>query len=183
MQCNTKDSVLYLYKEPILWNEAQQLYGDTIEIFMNDSTVDWVHMKKYCFAIEEKDSIHYNQLKGRDLKAYFKEGEIHHVLVEGNAESIFYPEEKDKTMIGLNQTESGYLSMTFKERQIDTIKIWPKPKGKLIPLPDITLEDTKLKDFQWFDYIRPLDKDDIFRKAGKKAEAIRRSSNRFRQEE
>ncbi|NDW18318.1 hypothetical protein D0T53_07125 [Dysgonomonas sp. 216] len=164
MQFNSRDSILYLYKDPILWNESYQLTGDTIEIFMNDSTIDHIHMKKYCFAIEDKDSVHFNQLKGRDLKAFFKDKQIHHILVEGNAESIFYPEENDKTMIGLNRTESGFLSIGLKNKKIDKLKIWPKPKGKITPLADLVPDEMKLEQFRLFDYIRPLDKDDIFRK-------------------
>lgn len=184
MQFNTKDSILYMYKEPVLWNENQQLNGDTIEIFMNDSTIDKVHMKNYCFAIQELDSIHYNQLKGRDLKAFFEGKELRYILVEGNAESIFYPEERDGNMTGMNQTESGFLSITLKDRKIDKLKIWPFPKGKMTPLPDLLIDQMTLKDFQWFDYLRPLDKDDIFRKAKKKDDAIRpKASDKFRQED
>lgn len=183
MQYNTKDSVLYLYREPVLWNEQQQLYGDTIEIFMNDSTIDWVHMKQYCFAIQEKDSIHFNQLKGRDLKAYFVGGDIRYILVEGNAESIFYPEEDDGTMTGMNQTESSYLSMNLRDKKIEKLKIWPKSKNRMTPIPDLSSEQLRLPDFQWFDYLRPLNKDDIFRKVQKKAEAVRKVSNKFRTED
>lgn len=183
MQYNTKDSVLYLYREPVLWNEQQQLYGDTIEIFMNDSTIDWVHMKQYCFAIQEKDSIHFNQLKGRDLKAYFVDGDIRYILVEGNAESIFYPEEDDGTMTGMNQTESSYLSMNLRDRKIEKLKIWPKSQNRMTPIPDLSSEQLRLPDFQWFDYLRPLNKDDIFRKVQKKAEAVRKVSNKFRTED
>jgi len=183
MQYNTKDSVLFLYREPVLWNEDQQLYGDTIEIFMNDSTIDWIHMKQYCFAIQQKDSIHFNQLKGRDLKAYFTDGDLRYILVEGNAESIFYPEEKDGSMTGMNQTESSFLSINLMDKKIEKLKIWPKSKNKMTPLPDLTPEQSKLKDFQWFDYLRPLNKDDIFRKVSKKADAIRKVSNKFRIED
>lgn len=183
MQFNTKDSVLYLYKDPVLWNEGQQLYGDTIEIFMNDSTVDWIHMKQYAFAIEQKDSIHFNQVKGRDLKAYFIDGEIRHVIIEGNAESLYYTEEKDGTMIGLNKTESGYLSMDMKNRKIEKLKLWPKANGIMTPLPDLTTEQLRFSDFQWFDYLRPLNKGDIFRKVKKKEEAVRKTSNKFIEEE
>lgn len=180
MQYNTKDSVLYLYREPVLWNDEQQLYGDTIAIFMNDSTIDWVHMQQYAFAIQQHDSIHFNQMKGRDLKAYFKEGDLRYILVEGNAESIFYPEEKDGSMTGMNQTESSFLSINLKDKKIEKLKIWPKSKNRMTPLPNLTPEQTKLKDFQWFDYLRPLNKDDIFRKIEKKPEAIRKISNKFR---
>lgn len=180
MQFNTRDSVLYMYKDPVLWNEGHQLYGDTIEIFMNDSTVDWVHMKRYCFVIEDKDSIHFNQLKGRDLKAYMKNGEVHYIVVEGNVESIFYPvDEKDMSLIGLNRSESSFLSMNLKDKKIEKLKLWPKATGKMTPLPDLTTEQMKLPDFQWFDYLRPLNKDDIFRKAKKKEGSVRRTSNKF----
>ncbi|MDR1809544.1 MAG: hypothetical protein LBR34_03955 [Prevotella sp.] len=186
MQFNTKDSILYMYKEPVLWNEEQQLNGDTIEIFMNDSTIDFVHMKKYCFAIAQLDSAsHYNQLKGRDLKAYFEGKDLRYILVEGNAESIFYPEEKDGAMIGMNQTESSFLAITMRQRKIEKLKLWSKSKGKMTPIPDLQKEQLTLKDFQWFDYLRPLNKDDIFRIAKKKDEAIRPqiSLDKFRQEE
>lgn len=173
MQFNTKDSILYLYKSPVLWNERQQLSGDTIEIFMNDSTVDMVHIKDYCFAIEDMDSIHFNQLKGRDLKAYFEGKEARYIIVSGNAESIFYPEEKDKSIMGMNQTESSFLSINLRNRKIEKLKLWPKAIGKMTPLADLHPEQTKLKDFQWYDYMRPLNKDDIFRKVSKKEEIER----------
>jgi lipopolysaccharide export system protein LptA len=187
MQFNTKDSILYMYKEPVLWNEAQQLSGDTIEIFMNDSTIEHIHMKNYCFAIAQVDSAyHFNQLKGRDLKAYFEEKDLRYILVEGNAESIFYPQEKDATMIGMNQTESSFLAITMRQRKIEKLKLWSKgSKAKMTPIPDLQKEQLTLKDFQWFDYLRPLNKDDIFRIAQKKEEAIRPkvSLDKFKQEE
>lgn len=180
LQFSSKDSILYLYKDPVLWNENQQILGDTITVYFNDSTVEMAHIRPNAFAIQDFDSIHYNQLKGRDMKAYFENKNIKHVLVEGNAESIFYPEEKDKTLIGMNQTESSYLSMDFKEKKIQRLKLWPKSTGKMVPLPDMMPDQGKLKDFQWYDYLRPVDKHDIFRKV-KKAEGStsnRRRSNR-----
>jgi len=168
LQFNTKDSILYLYKDPVLWNENQQILGDTITIYFNDSTIEMAHVRPNAFAIQDIDSVHYNQLKGRDLKAYFKDKDIHHILVQGNAESIFYPEEKDKSMIGMNQTESSYLSMDFLARKIQKIKLWPKSSGKLTPLPDIQPDQGKLRDFMWHDYLRPLDKNDIFREVRKR---------------
>ena len=35
MQFNTRDSILYMYRDPILWNEQYQISGDTIVIYMN----------------------------------------------------------------------------------------------------------------------------------------------------
>ena len=54
MQFNTKDSVLYMYKDPIVWNAEYQLYGDTIAMFMKDSTIDYAHARyKYLSALKK----------------------------------------------------------------------------------------------------------------------------------
>lgn len=164
----TKDSILYMYKNPVLWNETNQISGDSISIFFNDSTIDRAHIRPNAFSIEQKDSTHFNQLKGRSLKAFFEDKQIKHILVEGNAESIFYPEEKDKSMMGMNQTESGYLSIDFKDKKIEKLKLWPQSTGKMIPLSDLKPDQGKLRDFEWLDYIRPLDRDDVFRKVKRK---------------
>ena len=111
MQFNTKDSVLYLYTDPIIWNEQYQLYGDTILIYLNDSTIDYAHVQQFAFAIQEIDTTAYNQLKGKDLKAYFNGQAVERIDVAGNAESIFFPLEKDGSMVGMNQTQSGFLTI------------------------------------------------------------------------
>lgn len=183
MMFKTQDSILYMYRDPVLWNENYQLSGDTVEIYLNDSTIEMAHIKKYCFAIEEVDSIHHNQLKGREMKVYFEGKQMNFVLVEGNAESIFYPVEKDGSMIGMNQTESSYLSIALKDKKIQKLKLWPQSSGTLTPLPDLTPDKMKLKDFFWYDYLRPKDKDDIFRKEGKRegGEVTRKRSDKFKQ--
>ena len=33
-----------MYTDPILWNDGQQLLGEQIKIYMNDSTIDWAHI-------------------------------------------------------------------------------------------------------------------------------------------
>ena len=88
-------SYTHLYTEPVLWNEQYQLYGDTIAIYMNDSTIEYAHVIQFAFAAQHVDSSYYNQLKGNDLKAYFEGQAVHQIDVAGNAESIFYPLEKD----------------------------------------------------------------------------------------
>ncbi|MDD2436330.1 MAG: OstA-like protein [Massilibacteroides sp.] len=162
LQFNTKDSVLYMFRAPILWNEQYQLLGDTILIFMKDSAIDYAHVKEYAFAIQHVDSTYYNQLKGSDLKAYFEGESVRLIDVEGNAESIFYPLEKDGTKVGLNESKSGFLSIWLKENKLEKLKIWPTPVGSLTPIPDLKPEQKTLKDFKWYDYLRPKDKNDIF---------------------
>ena len=155
MQFNTRDSVLYMYTDPVLWNEQYQLYGDTIAIYMNDSTIEYAHVIQFAFAAQHVDSSYYNQLKGNDLKAYFEGQAVHQIDVAGNAESIFYPLEKDGAKVGMNETKSGFLTIWVKDNKLDKLKIWPSPVGSMTPIPDLKPDQKMLKDFYWFDYLRP----------------------------
>lgn len=181
MQYNMQDSVLYMYRDPVLWNESYQLYGDTILIYVNDSTIDFAHVKQFAFAAQEMDSTYYNQLKGNDLKAFFSDQKIERIEVAGNAESIFYPLQDDGSKVGLNATKSGFMNIWIKDNKLNKLKIWPSPSGTLTPIPDLEPSMKTLKDFNWFDYLRPRDKDDIFRVVRRKSvDVAPRSSDKFR---
>ena len=179
MQFNTRDSVLYMYTEPVLWNEQYQLYGDTIAIYMNDSTIEYAHVIQFAFAAQHVDSSYYNQLKGNDLKAYFEGQAVHQIDVAGNAESIFYPLEKDGAKVGMNETKSGFLTIWVKDNKLDKLKIWPRPVGTMTPIPDLKPDQKMLKDFYWFDYLRPKNKDDIYEVVKRKATESPKKSNKF----
>ena len=179
MQFNTRDSVLYMYTEPVLWNEQYQLYGDTIAIYMNDSTIEYAHVIQFAFAAQHVDSSYYNQLKGNDLKAYFEGQAVHQIDVAGNAESIFYPLEKDGAKVGMNETKSGFLTIWVKDNKLDKFKILPSPVGSMTPIPDLKPDQKMLKDFYWFDYLRPKNRDDIYEVVKRKATESPKRSNKF----
>ncbi|MDR2057672.1 MAG: hypothetical protein LBP83_05215 [Dysgonamonadaceae bacterium] len=174
MQFHTRDSVLHLYKNPILWNTNYQLTGDTIRVFFNDSTVERMHVLNYAFSIEQQtDTTYYNQLKGRNLYAFFTAGELSRIEVYGNVESIYYPLDEDGlSFIGQNNAESSFMFITVRNRKPVEIKWYPQPKMEVLPIPDLTPEKKYLKDFVDYNYIRPKNKEDIFTKTIRKLEDI-----------
>lgn len=171
MRFDTKDSVLYMYGNPVLWNEEQQLSGETIIVYMADSTVDYVHVPSSAFVVQYVDSGLFNQLGGNDLKAYFSGKNIERIDIDGNAESLFYPMEEDSTIIGHNYTQSSFLSIWMHENKLKKLMIWPSPTGKMTPLHELSPEQKTLKNFAWHETLRPLDKHDIFRFYNKKDKA------------
>ncbi|WP_077155358.1 OstA-like protein [Bacteroides bouchesdurhonensis] len=166
---NSKDSCLTMYRDPILWNEGQQLLGEEIKIYMNDSTINWVHIINQTLTVEMKDSIHYNQVAGKEMKAYFIDGDMRHIEVIGNVQTAFYPEEKDSTMTGFNTSEGSLLHLFLKERKMEKGKFDGKSNGTMYPMDQIPPDKLRLPTFAWFDYIRPLSKEDIFNWRSKKA--------------
>ena len=176
---NSKDSCLTMYTDPILWNYGQQLLGEEVRIYMNDSTIDWAHIINQALAIEMKDSLHYNQISGKEMKAFFEEGEMRKVEVIANLLLAFYPEEQDSTMIGLNYGEGSLLHMFLREGKMKKAVMIGKSNGTLYPMDQIPPGKMKLPSFQWFDYIRPRDKEDIFEWRGKGVgETLQKSTRR-----
>ena len=164
---SSKDSCLTLYYDPILWNGNQQLLGEEIMVYMNDSTIDWAHIQNQALSVERLDSLNYNQVSGKDMKAYFEGGEMKQVDVIGTVRLVYYPMEKDSTLLGMNYSETSQLSMFLENRKLKKMSMSPKANGTLYPMTQIPPAKMKLDNFVWFDYVRPLSKEDIFVWRGK----------------
>ena len=155
------DSCTYMYGQPILWNEGQQVFGEEIRVYNNDSTIDWVHIINQAMTIEMLDSVSYNQVKAKEMFSYFVDGVLEHNNAKGNVLVSYFMDESDGNRIGLNYTETPELNLYLENKKV--YKIWMStPNGTMYP-PFAIPEDMRyLPGFAWFDYIRPKNKDDIF---------------------
>ena len=177
---NSKDSCMTMYYDPILWHGSQQLLGEEVKVYMNDSTIDWAHIINQALAVEQKDSVHYNQVTGKEMKGFFVDGDMRRVEVNGNVLVVFYPvEEKDSSLIMMDYTEGSFLKMLLKDRKMEQGTFVGRTNGVAYPLDQIPADKYRLPSFVWFDYIRPSSKEDIFNWRGKKAgEALQKSDRK-----
>ncbi len=164
MEFFTRDSMLHMYTSPVLWSGENQLTGDTISALMNDSTIQYAHIRPFAFSVQQVDSLCFNQLSGKEMMVYFNNGELERIDLNGNVETIFYPLEEDSTMIGLNRAVSSFLTMYIKNQKLERLKMWPNIEGSLTPLLKIADENRHLKGFNWYNEIRPTGPEDVFRK-------------------
>ena len=118
------------------------------------------------------DSLHYDQILGRDLVCYFDSGKVSRLDMSGNVQIIYYPEEKDKTLIGLNQMIGNYLTVWFKNQKMEKLKLWPQVVGSLTPIQLVTDDILYLENFRWMAYLRPAGPKDVFRGIEMKKEDI-----------
>ena len=168
MVYDTRDSILVMYRDPILWQAGQQQLGEEIQIFFNDSTIDSTLVLRQALSVERLDDTHYNQVSGHEMHSYFKNGEMYLSTSEGNVFVNYYPFDEDSIMVEMNHTETTLLKMFLTDRKVD--RIWmPAATGTMYPIPLIPQDMLYLQNFEWFDYIRPLNKDDIFEWRPKKA--------------
>ena len=167
---NTKDSCLIMYKDPITWNANRQLLGEVIEVFMKDSTIDRAHVINQALSIEQlEDSLHFNQISSREMFGYFDNGEIRKTEAIGNVLAVYYlQDDKDSSLTNMAYIETDTMRMFMRNRQLETL--WTcKSQNVMYPVTQTPVDKSKLPSFAWFDYIRPVDKDDIFRWRGKKS--------------
>ena len=164
----TNDSVMILYKDPIIWTGVQQLLGEEIQAFMNDSTIDSVYVLRQTLSCERIDSLHYNQISGHEMHSYLENGDLKMTHVTGNVIVNYFPFDEDSLMVAMNHIESTEMKMYMGENK-RMRKIWmPSANGTFYPIPMIPSNMRFLENFHWFDYIRPQNPLDIFVWRGKK---------------
>lgn len=157
-----------LFRDPIAWSNQRQIVGEEINVYLNDSTIDSVYVDRQALMIEKLDSTHFNQVGAQQMRTYFVKGEVSENRAVGNVMVVNYPLEKDSTIIYQNYVETAEARMFMKDRKLK--KIWaPASHGFFYPIGMAPAERTRLEGFAWFDYIRPISPDDVFKWRGKKA--------------
>jgi len=167
------DSCLTMYRDPIVWNENRQLLGEVVKVYMNDSTIREAYVIGQALSIEKVDEEnHYNQVSSREMQSYFQDGAVRQAVSLGNVKLIYYViDEKDSSFIGLNYAETDTMRLYLsKERKLQRVWMRPNPVGVLFPMTQIPSDRYLLREFAWFEELRPIDKDDVFIWRGKSDE-------------
>ena len=162
-------------------------------MYMDSTSIDWVHVINQTLYAEPMDSVNFNQIRGKEMKFFFDEGKLAEMQVIGNVEIVFFPLDEDSLYMGMNTTSAGRAVAYVKDGQVDKVVVPQEAKGVFYPMGQRPPEKCFLENFAWFDYVRPLSKEDIFVWRGKgadmKLKVFKRDSvplptlDRFRKEE
>lgn len=157
-----RDSILYMYRHPIVWSGERQIFGNVINVHLNDSTVDWARLPQSGLMAEHIAEDCYNQLSGTDMTAWFNDSTVRRLYVEGNVELIMFPMESDSTYNKFAYVESSYMDAYFNANSIESIHFWPETNSKVTPLYLAKRNSYFLPKFRWYEDIRPFNPDDVF---------------------
>jgi len=159
----SRDSTAQLFTKPVLWSDIHQMSADYIEMKSRKPAPDEVLLKSDAFIISRQDSVMFDQVKGKNMTGYIIEQKLDHIFVDGNGQTIYYTRDKEN-IIGLNRAESGKIGIQFRDSKVFKIAFLGNPEGKLTPIPQLMVTDRRLAGFDWKEAIRPISKEDIFRK-------------------
>jgi hypothetical protein len=161
------DSTIRCFKNPIIWTQGSQLSADTIYLQLKNQKLDNMQLKKNGFIVStEMDSTKFNQVKGKALTGLFKDSKMHRMLVDGNAESIYYTIE-DSVYSGFNRSLSSRMRLDFENNRVKEVMLVRKAEGTYYPVEDVPKDQETLEGFLWKPKERPSSKEEIIPSLGK----------------
>lgn len=173
-KCDTLDyfkteDKLFLKENPIIWSRNAELKGDSMTVFLRDSIIDRVEINTKASAVMEVDSAkYYNQIAGKNMIAFFKDNALIKVDVNGNAQTLYYPEETtDKDSVvevkrsGLARMYASDLKVYLDSGEVERILYLEKPDGVFYPMDKINREEQFIPGFSWNKALRPKRKEDL----------------------
>jgi hypothetical protein len=167
-----------------LWSEGSQITADSINITIVNGGIERLNAISNSFIISVDSLEDYNQVKGRSLTAYFKEGQIDRVDVTGNGESIYFvfDENKPDLMIGMNKILCSNMKIVFGNNTVQKISFYTSPEGAFIPPHELEEKDKLLEGFKWHIQLKPL-KVDVIHYDSKKARKLEDSIQKTTEKE
>lgn len=160
---STKDSVIRLYHDPVIWSGHTQITGDTIYLFTKNKEPERLYVFENGLIVNRTKEGFYNQIAGKTINGYFIGGKINYLRVRGSqAESIYYMQDEDSAYIGMNRATGDVIDLYFEKEDIRKVLFVNEVKGNMYPMKQIPEDQKQLKNFKWLDEKRPKNKLELF---------------------
>lgn len=145
---NYSDSSIRLFTDPVMWNVKSQISADSMVFYIVNEELDRVYLRDKGFVITQDTLLNSNQMKGRTILGYFKEGQIDRLDIDGNGESLYFLLEADTLTQGINKTLSSTIKLRFMNGAIARVTYGVKPDGKFTPFQLLDEDTSNLTDYK-----------------------------------
>ena len=159
----TLDSIINMYKKPVMWNGESQITSDIMHIITRNSQLVQADFEGKPMTVSEIDTIHYNQVAGKAMTAFFRDNQIYRNDVNGNVQTIYYMQEDGSPEITLMAyIEAGDMTSYIENQQVVGITYRGNPTYTFYPMDKIPAnQPTRLDGFVWEASRRPM-QDSVF---------------------
>jgi len=155
------DSTLLMFYDPVLWSERNQMTAEKIQYTAKNPDPGIARLDNNAFIVMVEDSVKFNQISGKSIVGQIFENKLRIADVNGNAQTLYYIKNNNKYS-GMNRMLSSKIRLHLTENKIDSIRFYPKPEGKIIPIKELTAEDIRLDGFRWREDEKPIDQYDLY---------------------
>ncbi|MEO6329962.1 MAG: OstA family protein, partial [Ginsengibacter sp.] len=158
-----QDSVFRLFQQPVVWSGDSQVTGDTIFLYTQNKKPVRLYVFDSGMVVNQSHKEFYNQVAGKTINGYFKNGTIDYARVRGQkAESIYYVQDRDSAYVGMNNSTGDVIDMFFLKGELNKVKFVNQVHGIMYPMKQIPPDKVYLKNFKWLDKRRPKNKLELF---------------------
>ncbi len=155
------DSTMLMFYDPMVWSVKNQMTADKIQFVSKQPDPSIANLDGNAFIVMAEDSIRFNQISGKSIIGQIFNNKLRIADVNGNSQTLYYLKDKEKYS-GMNRLLSSKIKLHLTENRIDSIRFYPKPEGKTIPIKELNEEDKKLDGFVWRESERPLNPGDLY---------------------
>ena len=175
----TIDSVINMYKLPVLWNGSNQITSEIMHIRTRNSQLVQADFEGKPMMVAEIDTTHYNQVAGKEMTALFRDNQIYRNDVNGNVQTIYYMQEDNSPEITLMAyIEAGDMTSYIDGQQVTGITYRGNPVYTFYPMDKIPeTQSTKLDGFKWEALRRPT-QDSVFIRTIRPSQRVEKRSLR-----
>lgn len=166
---SSEEGKIKLYDKPIVWSRQAELKGAYMEIDVTDSSILKVNIfVNSSILMEVEPEMYYNQIAGTDIVAYFKDNDLRRAVVNGNAITLFFPEDEIvsdssvvKKRMGMNRLYASALRIDIDSNEITGITYTDEPDGVYYPMEKINKDEQFIPGFLWQAILRPKNWEDL----------------------
>lgn len=143
-----KGGVITLARDPVVWKENLQVSGDSIYAFFKED-VDDIYIIRSAFALQQNEIVNsrYDQISGIFMHIKFLDNQVNYIQVDTNAASIYFVYDTNSPN-GANRSTGDVIKLFFKEKQVDKVNIFGKPKGTYFPENLVNTDELRLLGFR-----------------------------------
>lgn len=149
------DSLFTMYEDPILWSDSNQITGDTLILYLKNKRINKMDVRQNAFIAGLDGPDRYNQIKGRNMEAYFSNNKLDRVFVKGNGRSLYYAKEDSNTYTGVNDIVCSEMLIRIDSNKVRVISFYNKPEGTIYPLNELPDDRKIVPGFNWREDEKP----------------------------
>lgn len=168
LRYSQSDSLMILYKNPVVWGRQSQILGDTIYALLDSSKIQEVYVPKNAIVIQqngpEKAGM-FDQIQGNRIHAFFVNNELDSAVAYPNAETIYFPKDEEDAYVGASKASSNRLRVQFKNRKIKMIYYLTDFKQTMTPMQQADPQSLRLGRFKWREAERPKSLEELLEHA------------------
>ncbi|MDR2835490.1 MAG: hypothetical protein LBV69_04735 [Bacteroidales bacterium] len=158
------DSIVHFYHNPIIWAENnKQALADHIYGYLENKNPKFFYLEDNAIVIENIDSVLYNQVSCKNIKAILTDRQIDSVNFFTDVKTIYFiPDDETNEILQQNWMETDNMTVFIVDKALDNLWIYGKTDAFINPIDQIPSNKYKLEKFIWLDEYRPKTKEDIF---------------------